>query len=189
MTAARSPRARSATAAASARSRPRPSARPLPQESAGPRLRHIARSTGRSREIGWRATVVFCVLGSFAALVASVAIQSQRIALQEEADRLVERTAEARDHNRDLRIAVIQAESPEHVLEVARAQGLVEPGPIAVVPAVTSPPSAEVSSPTGADPAPSEPSPTAPSSTEPSPSGSDPAPSTITPAAPDGAAR
>ena len=184
MTAARSPRARGATAAAPARPRSRPSARPLPQESAGPRLRLIARSTGRSREIGWRATVVFCVLGSFGALVGSVAIQSQRIALQEEADRLVERTAEARDHNRDLRIAVIQAESPEHVLEVARAQGLVEPGPIAVVPAVTSPPAAEASSPTGADTAPSEPSPS-----EPSPSGSDPAPSTITPAAPDGAAR
>lgn len=184
MTAARSPRARSAPAAAPARPRPRPSVRPLPPESAGPRLRLIARGTGRSREIGWRATVVFCVLGSFAALVASVAIQSQRIALQEEADRLVEQTAEARDHNRDLRIAVIQAESPEHVLEVARAQGLVEPGPIAVVPAVTSPPAAEASSPTGADTAPSEPSPS-----EPSPSGSDPAPSTITPAAPDGAAR
>lgn len=111
----------------------RSSARPLSQESAGPRLRPVAR--GARHEIGWRATVVLCVVGTFAALVASVAIQGQRIALQEEADRVAARTVDALDRNRDLRIDVIEAESPAHVLEVARSSGLVEPGPIAVVPA------------------------------------------------------
>ena len=138
MTAVRSPRSRDASSAASGRARPRPSARPLPQESAGPRLRLIRRE-GRRRDIGWRATVVLCIVGSFAALVASVAIQSQRIALQEEADVIASRTAAAHDRNRELRIAVVQAESPEHVLQVARDAGLVEPGPIAVVPAATVP--------------------------------------------------
>lgn len=86
--------------------------------------------------------MVLCIVGTFAALVASVAIQSQRIALQDDADRVAARTAEAHDRNRELRIEVIQAEAPEHVLDVARAAGLVEPGPIAVVPAVTVAPSA-----------------------------------------------
>jgi len=85
--------------------------------------------------MGWRATVVLCIIGTFAALVASVAIQGQRIALQEHADRIAARTAAAEDANRDLRIEVVGAESPEHVLDVARSAGLVEPGPIAVVPA------------------------------------------------------
>jgi len=125
------------TAARSSRSRS--TARPLPQESAGPRLRLVRRGRTRRSDIGWRATVVVCIVGSFAALVASVAIQGQRIAVQEEADRVSAATAEAYDRNRDLRIEVVQAESPEHVLEVARAAGLVEPGPIGVVPAVTVP--------------------------------------------------
>ncbi|UDY35971.1 hypothetical protein [Dermatobacter hominis] len=140
MTAVRSPRARDASVHAPGRARTRSTARPLPQESAGPRLRLIRRDGDRRRrDIGWRATVALCVVGSFAALVASVAIQSQRIALQEEADRVSARTAVAEDRNRELRIAVVQAESPEHVLEVARDAGLVEPGPIAVVPAATVP--------------------------------------------------
>jgi hypothetical protein len=138
VTAVRSPRARDASPA-SGRARTS-TARPLPQESAGPRLRLIRRDgTRRRRDIGWRATVALCIVGSFAALVASVAIQSQRIALQEAADSVATRTATAEDRNRELRIAVVQAESPEHVLEVARDAGLVEPGPIAVVPAATVP--------------------------------------------------
>ncbi len=161
MTAVRSHRSRDATAAGTSRQRSGSTARPLPQESAGPRLRIVGRRRGR--DIGWQATVVLCIVGSFAALVASVAIQSQRIALQDDADRVAARTAEAHDRNRELRIEVIQAEAPEHVLEVARAEGLVEPGPIAVVPAVTVPPTA----PDGGGPT-TEPSSTEPSSTEPS---------------------
>ena len=116
MTAARSPRPAAATAAASA---------PVAPASVGPARsprsrpgRDCASSPGApgpaARSAGAPPWCSAC-FGSFAALVASVAIQSQRIALQEEADRLVEQTAEARDHNRDLRISVIQAESPEHV--------------------------------------------------------------------------
>lgn len=120
-------------------SRAASTARPLPQESAGPRLRLVRRGRPRRRDIGWQATVALCIIGTFAALVGSVAIQGQRIAVQEEADRIAVRTAEAQDRNRDLRIQVIQAESPEHVLEVARSAGLVEPGPIGVIPAVTVP--------------------------------------------------
>jgi hypothetical protein len=133
-------RARSTSSHAPSRGRSRSTARPTPGGAAGPRLR-LVHPTGRrvGRDIGWRATVTLCVVGCFAALVASVAIQGQRIALQEEADRVAERTAAAEDRNRELRIAVVQAESPEHVLEVARAAGLVEPGPIAVVPAATVP--------------------------------------------------
>lgn len=89
------------------------------------------------RELGWRATVAVCVIGSFAALVASVAVQGQRISLQEEADRIAARTAVAKDRNRQLRIEIIQAESPGHVLDVARKAGMVDPGPIALIPAVS----------------------------------------------------
>lgn len=108
--------------------------RPLPQESAGPRL-SLVRVARHRQDIGWRAVVLLCIVGTFAALVASVAIQGQRIALQEDADRIAAHMVEEQDRNRDLRIEVVQAESPQHVLEAARASGLVEPGPIAVVPA------------------------------------------------------
>lgn len=103
------------------------------------RLRIAPRRRAR-RDLGWRATVVLCIVGGFAAMIASVAIQGQRIALQEEADKVAARTAAAEDRNRDLRIEVIQAESPAHVLDVARAAGLIEPGPIAVVPAAVAAP-------------------------------------------------
>lgn len=111
--------------------------------SAAPRDRtrrlHLVRSV-TSRELGWRATIAVCVIGSFAALVVSVAIQAQRISLQEEADRIAAKTAVARDRSRQLRIEVIQAESPEQILGAARRAGMVDPGPIAMVPAATTGP-------------------------------------------------
>lgn len=107
-------------------------ARPVREHAA--RLRLVPPATRRSR--GWQATVLMCVVGFFAALVMSVAIQGQRIALQEQADRIAHRTAQARDRNRSLRIEVIQAESPEQVLGAARSAGLVDPGPVALIPAV-----------------------------------------------------
>lgn len=137
MTAVRSARARQSGSTAPSRARPRTTARPLPQESVGPRLRVLSGDRSGRSDIGWRAIVTICIVGTFAALVMSVAIQSQRIALQEEADKVAAATARAHDHNRDLRIEVIQAESPEHVLEGAGTAGLVEPGPIAVIPSVT----------------------------------------------------
>lgn len=91
------------------------------------------------RELGWRATIAVCVVCSIGALGVSVAVQGQRISLQEDADRIASRTAVARDRNRQLRIEVIQAESPEHILDAARKAGMVEPGPIAVIPAAVPP--------------------------------------------------
>ncbi len=137
MTAVRSARARQSGSTAPPRARSRTSARPLPQESVGPRLRVLSGRRSGRRDIGWRAIVVICIVGTFAALVGSVAIQSQRIALQEEADKIAAATARAHDRNRDLRIEVIQAESPQNVLDGASTAGLVEPGPVAVVPSVT----------------------------------------------------
>lgn len=137
MTAVRSARARQSGSTAPPRARSRTTARPLPQESVGPRLRVLSGDRSGHRDMGWRAIVTICIVGTFAALVVSVAIQSQRIALQEEADKVAAATARAHDRNRDLRIEVIQAESPAHVLEGAGTAGLVEPGPIAVIPSVT----------------------------------------------------
>lgn len=99
------------------------------------RLRLVRPLPGR--ELGWTATIALCVIGLFGALVVSVAIQGQRIALQEEADRVTSRTAEARDRNRQLRIDLVQAESPERVLAGARSAGMVEPGPVAMIPAAS----------------------------------------------------
>lgn len=100
-------------------------------------LRLVGPLTGR--DLGWRTTVVVCVVGTLVALVVSVAIQGQRISLQEEADRIAVRTARAQDDNRALRIAVVEAESPGQVLDAAHRAGMIEPGPIAVIPAAADP--------------------------------------------------
>jgi cell division protein FtsL len=134
MTAVRAPRpARPAARDTAPRRAPRrvaPTARPLPQESAGPRLRVAVRP-----ERAWRTMLVACGVLFFATLVLSVAIQGERIKAQEQADRIEARMAAATERHRDLRVAVAQAESPARILEAARSLGMVEPGPIAAVPA------------------------------------------------------
>jgi hypothetical protein len=107
-----------------------PTARPLPQESAGPRLRVAVRP-----ETAWRTLFVACVVAFFATLILSVAIQGERITAQDQADRIEARMAAAQERHRNLRVTVAQAESPSRILEAARGLGMVEPGPIAAVPA------------------------------------------------------
>ena len=132
MTAVRAPRTAPARDGAPRRAprRVAPTARPLPQESAGPRLRVALRP-----ETAWRTVLAVCVVAFFATLVLSVAIQGERITTQEQADRIEARMAAAQDRHRNLRVAVAQAESPSRILEAARGLGMVEPGPIAAVPA------------------------------------------------------
>jgi hypothetical protein len=108
--------------------------RPLPQESAGPRLT-LLRAAGAAPELGWRSLLMCCAIGFFATMVASVAIQGARIQTQEQADHIASRMQVEQDRHRDLRVAVAQAESPGHILDAARGLGMVEPGPIAAVPA------------------------------------------------------
>ena len=108
-----------------------PQARSLPQESTGPRLRLAV----DRRELGWRTVLVCCAVGFFATLVVSVAIQGERIKTQERADLIAHRMEEAQVEHRDLRVQAAQAESPQQILEAARELGMVEPGPIAAVPA------------------------------------------------------
>ena len=110
--------------------RPVRSARPLPQESAGPQLRVAA-----GPETGWRSIMVCCVVAFFLTLVLAVAIQGERIRAQERSDRIASRTAVELERQRELRVSVAEAESPGRILEAARALGMVEPGPIAAVPA------------------------------------------------------
>lgn len=121
-----------------------PSVRPLPQESAGPQLRLAT----DQRELGWRTLLTCCAVVFFATLVASVAIQGERIRTQERADDVAARTEEAQVRNRSLRVEVAQAESPQRILEAARALGMAEPGPIAAVPAAETTPAP----PTGSSP-------------------------------------
>lgn len=70
-----------------------------------------------------------------AALAVAVAIQGARISSQERYDALTERVERARETNRDLRVAVARAESPEVILDAARGLGMIEPGPVVPLPA------------------------------------------------------
>ena len=83
--------------------------------------------------------LVCCAVGFFATLVVSVAIQGERIKTQERADLIAQRMEDAQVEHRDLRVQVAQAESPQEILEAARELGMVEPGPIAAVPAAEAP--------------------------------------------------
>jgi hypothetical protein len=132
MTAVRARSAPARPAPARAPRRVEPSVRSLPQESTGPRLRVAQRI---APELGWRTVLVCCAVGFFATLVASVAIQGERIQTQERADQIAARMEAAQERHRDLRVQVAEAESPGHVLDAARALGMVEPGPLAAVPA------------------------------------------------------
>jgi cell division protein FtsL len=71
----------------------------------------------------------------FLALLGTVGVQGERIRTQEAADALRRSLTEAEDHRRELQVAVAGAESPQQVLEVARAAGMVEPGPVVALPA------------------------------------------------------
>jgi len=86
-------------------------------------------------ETGWRSIMVCCVVAFFLTLVLAVAIQGKLIRAQERSDRIASRTAVELEPQRDLRVSVAEAESPGRILEAARALGMVEPGPIAAVPA------------------------------------------------------
>lgn len=83
---------------------------------------------------GWLRTVVVAGGVVLLALTLAIAIQGERIRTQERYDTARAQLARAQERNRDLRVAVAQAESPEVVLESARAQGMIEPGPVVAVP-------------------------------------------------------
>ena len=92
----------------------------------------------RSRR--WVITAVM-VVGLFGILGAAVTIQAQGIGDQERYDAVKSDIDRALDRQRDLRVAVAEAESPSHVLERARDLGMIEPGPSLAVPAgATDPP-------------------------------------------------
>lgn len=84
---------------------------------------------------GWARTVAFGAVVFLAALAVAVAIQGARISSQERYDALTERVERARETNRDLRVAVARAESPEVILDAARGLGMIEPGPVVPLPA------------------------------------------------------
>jgi cell division protein FtsL len=84
---------------------------------------------------GWARRLAAVGAVVFAALVLAVAIQGERIRTQERYDAVRAELLRSDERNRDLRVAVAQAESPEVVLDAARDLGMVEPGPIVAVPA------------------------------------------------------
>lgn len=119
-----------------------------PRAASRPRARETARepasraSTSRAplrlvvpASASWARTVVFGAVVFFAALTVAVAIQGARISSQERYDHLTARVEGAREANRDLRVAVARAESPEVVLDAARQIGMIEPGPVVPLPA------------------------------------------------------
>ncbi|MHB1140117.1 MAG: hypothetical protein ACYC2O_14260, partial [Microthrixaceae bacterium] len=107
------------------RTRSRGVVRPLPQETAGPRLRVFPR-----RVVSLRALVLVSGVLFFGVLFGAVAIQAQRIEGQRQIDRLDREISEQRDLNRSLRAAVAEQESPERIMAEARALDMVEPGPV-----------------------------------------------------------
>jgi len=75
------------------------------------------------------------VVGLFGILGTGVAIQASSIGEQDRYDALKVRVEDALDRQRDLRVAVAQAESPGTVLDAARDLGMIEPGVSVAVPA------------------------------------------------------
>ena len=103
--------------------------------------------------------MVGCVVGLFVALGLTVFVQGERIQAQRQADDLAASIERAQIQQRELRVDLAHAASPERVMSAARAAGMVDPGPVAAVA------SAPVVAPA---PLPSEPSPSVP----PTPAGS-----------------
>lgn len=155
MTAVRSPARDTGRAPDRSRRGParRSPARPLPQESAGPRLRVVP-----PPERGWGPLVLFCVVAFLLTVAASVFVQGERIREQERSDQLNADIRRAEEQSRRLGVEVARAESPERILGEARSLGMVEPAPVAAVPAV--PLDAQADTPTdgatGDDPATSD---------------------------------
>lgn len=111
----------------------RAAVRPLPQETAGPRLRVFS-----TRRVTGRAVLTVGFALFFLLLAGSVAIQAQRIEAQHRIDQLEERIVAAEERNRSLRADVAVAESPDTVMTSARELGMVDPGPVQpLVPRVT----------------------------------------------------
>jgi len=90
--------------------------------------------------------VVGCVVGLFAALGLTVYVQGERIQSQEQADMLASRIEQAQIQQRELRVDLAHAASPERVMEAARAAGMVDPGPVAAVASAPVVPSEPLSS-------------------------------------------
>lgn len=111
------------------RSPSRPGARA--QEADRPRLRVVPPA-----ERGWGPLVLFCVIAFLVTMAAAVFVQGERIRSQERSDELTTLIDRAGEQARRLRVDVATAESPERILGAARAQGMVDPGPVAAVPAV-----------------------------------------------------
>ncbi|MBM3663441.1 MAG: hypothetical protein FJW94_11270 [Actinobacteria bacterium] len=122
------PRRRSSRAVAPPPRAARSSARPLPQESAGPRARRRIR-------IRWPSALSLLVLGLVAVGAAGVSLNGERITAQQNADTLDTKIEHARSLQRDLVIELVRAETPAAVAKEAERSGLVEPSVVAAVPA------------------------------------------------------
>lgn len=113
------------TRGASSAPRSRAVARSLPQEETGPRLRLHSR-----RRVSGRAVALWGAAFFFVVLAGSVAIQAQRIETQHRIDRVEAELQRADELNRRLRTDVAVAQSPERIIDAARALGMVDPGPV-----------------------------------------------------------
>ena len=100
----------------------RTAVRSLPQETVGPRLAVHTR-----RRVGTRTILITSVALFFVILAGSVAIQAQRIEAQHRIDQLDQQLVDAERRQRDLRVDVAVAESPERIMAEAAALGMVAP--------------------------------------------------------------
>ena len=100
----------------------RTAVRSFPQESTGPRLAVHPR-----RWAGTRSKLLAGVLGFFVILAVMVTIQAQRIEAQHRIDQLDQQLVAAERRQRDLRVDVAIAESPERIMAEAAALGMVAP--------------------------------------------------------------
>lgn len=113
---------RTRTRPASGPQRSRTAVRSLPQETIGPRLAVHPR-----RLIGTRSAVLISVGVTFLIMAGLVAIQAQKIEAQHRIDQLDQRLVDAERRQRDLRVDLAIAESPERIMAEAAALGMVAP--------------------------------------------------------------